>query len=442
MLKKCLFILLTTAAITSVSAQTDYDCQKNYSIFSLNAKSKSWDIVQPIFWELTKQCPTQSANVYIYGIQMYESFYNNEKDEVRKSAYADTILMIYDLRLEALKYDPKIGVEIDVMSRKVDALTRYKKDQVELIRREAQKTVNKGGKNTMAAVMSYYMQYTAIMNTRDSIPCDTVIDVYDVLSSYIDENLKEFKNDSVKFDNYTKAQENLDQFAGQCLNCDKMIEIFEKNFDARKNDIDWIKKAAAALDRKKCGAKEEFRDKEIILKIMETNFALDPTAEAANRLARLFAGRKDCEKVQFYVEKALSLNIDTDSKADLYMLLAYCQAEKDQYSSARASARKAAEARKGWGKPYLFIGDLYAASARACSADDPCKNRAVFWAAADKYAYAKSIDPSCTDEANKKLGNAAGNFPTKADCFFVNIKDGDSYTVGCWIGESTTVRTQ
>jgi hypothetical protein len=51
------------------------------------------------------------------------------------------------------------------------------------------------------------------------------------------------------------------------------------------------------------------------------------------------------------------------------------------------------------------------------------------------------VDASVASEANSKIKKYSEYFPGKEDAFFKNIKDGDSYTVECWIGESTTVRT-
>jgi len=52
------------------------------------------------------------------------------------------------------------------------------------------------------------------------------------------------------------------------------------------------------------------------------------------------------------------------------------------------------------------------------------------------------VDGSVAATANTKITNAKGHFPKKQDCFFESMNDGDSYTVGCWINETTTVRTR
>ena len=53
---------------------------------------------------------------------------------------------------------------------------------------------------------------------------------------------------------------------------------------------------------------------------------------------------------------------------------------------------------------------------------------------------ARSVDGSVASEANSKIANMSGSFPDKETAFFKGVTVGSSYTVGCWIGESTTVR--
>ena len=68
--------------------------------------------------------------------------------------------------------------------------------------------------------------------------------------------------------------------------------------------------------------------------------------------------------------------------------------------------------------------------------------KAVYWAAVDKFVKAKSVDPQLTDEANRYIEAYKARFPDGETIFFYNYKQGDSYTVECWINEKTTVRAR
>jgi hypothetical protein len=82
---------------------------------------------------------------------------------------------------------------------------------------------------------------------------------------------------------------------------------------------------------------------------------------------------------------------------------------------------------------------MYADSAALCG-NDEIGTRAGYWAAVDKFVKAKNVDPSVADEANSGIALYSAYFPTRERLFFNDVKEGSSYTVGCWIGETTTVR--
>ena len=69
-----------------------------------------------------------------------------------------------------------------------------------------------------------------------------------------------------------------------------------------------------------------------------------------------------------------------------------------------------------------------------------CDKAYGYFAAYDQYVKAKGMDESVADKANKGLGKCRAAFPTSEDCFFYSISEGQSVTVGGWIGVSTTVR--
>jgi hypothetical protein len=54
---------------------------------------------------------------------------------------------------------------------------------------------------------------------------------------------------------------------------------------------------------------------------------------------------------------------------------------------------------------------------------------------------AKNVDPAFASEANKMINQYARFMPNKEDVFIRGLKPGEKFYVGCWIQESTTIRT-
>ena len=125
-----------------------------------------------------------------------------------------------------------------------------------------------------------------------------------------------------------------------------------------------------------------------------------------------------------------------EQRADANYTLAVAYQLKGSFSEARNVAYAALKANPNMGKAYILIGKLYAASAGRCSGED--LPLACCWAAADKYAKAVAVDPSCEKDAAKARADL--RYPAKDELFKRGLKAGDPYRVGCWIQESTTVR--
>lgn len=107
------------------------------------------------------------------------------------------------------------------------------------------------------------------------------------------------------------------------------------------------------------------------------------------------------------------------------------------FPKARQAFQQAADARSGWGEPYLWIERCYPAADRAVQGWD---SQIVVWPAIDMWNKAKRIDSSTAAEKHKFIGQYEQYMPDRSEIFSRLLNDGDSFFVGCWIQECTTVR--
>jgi tetratricopeptide (TPR) repeat protein len=116
------------------------------------------------------------------------------------------------------------------------------------------------------------------------------------------------------------------------------------------------------------------------------------------------------------------------------------------FSKARSQFRKAIEMKSDYGEAYIAIGDLYARAVSECSGSQlGRKDKAVYWAAVDKYQEAIEADSSIASVAESKIRSYKDVFPTQEDIFYrEDWTEGESFAIdyGCysWISETTTVR--
>jgi tetratricopeptide (TPR) repeat protein len=148
----------------------------------------------------------------------------------------------------------------------------------------------------------------------------------------------------------------------------------------------------------------------------------------------------DYDKALEYFKEAIVLFETNEQKVDPWYMIALVYQIKDNYPASRTAAYEALKLKPNFGKAYLLIGDLYAASGSKCKTDEAIPLD-YCWAADDKYARAAAVDPSVSDQAREKRKKISSSFPSEADKFVRGwTTPGVEYTVGCWIQEKTTVR--
>lgn len=419
-----------------IQAQVDtIEVKKQYSICKEYMAQKNYADALPAWRFLFNNAPERYQGIYVWGNELFKDLIKKEKDPQRQKAYVDTLMLIYDKRLELAAKDPqKFGDVGDIKGRKAFDLMTYRKENEEVIYTLLKESVELRKEKASPAVISAYMQYAFNRKRANKMECEELVNLYNTLTEYVQAGYSEKKDSS-----YLKAQANLDKLAEICMDCKNLIDMYQKNFDIKKNDAEWIQKAANNLERKDCHKHEEFKKAPIVGQIFQENARLVGTADAFYKLAVFYFGMNQNKEGETFLQKAVDLEHDPEKKAQYLYMQATLRFQAKDYGDARALARKAAQLKPNWGDPYILIGDMYRQS--SCG-DDACSKGGPVWAAVDKYLHARQIDPSCADKVAARLAAAQNMYPSQSECFFLSLKDGDSFKVGCWIDENTTVRTK
>jgi tetratricopeptide (TPR) repeat protein len=281
--------------------------------------------------------------------------------------------------------------------------------------------------NSNPAVLVYYFRIAVKMLRSDKITKTELVDAYDVVSSIIDYNLRQGSKASLE-----NAQRNVELTFEPYASCEDLISIYQAKFKAAPGDADILRRIISILDKKSCTDSDLYFD--VTVKLNE----IEPSPESSYLIGKMFIRRGDQGKAVEYLEKGTKMT-DQDDLADCYLLLANARFHLKNYPPARAAALESARLRPDDGRPYLLIGDMYASSAESCG-DNKLTRKVAYWAAVDKYVRAKSVDSRLEKEANDKIATYSRYFPPVEDIFFYELAEGQEYTVGCWINETTTVR--
>jgi len=398
---------------------------QNISVYREFFKQKNYDAAMETWRSVFNDAPCARETTHMDGITMYKAKLTTEKNKERRTQIIDTIFMIYDVR--SANFPENAG---SIVGRKAVDMLNYTPEPNINVLNTFKRSIKLGGNNTEYFVMPYYFKVALKEFSAGQLTKEQVIEIYESMDKIIQYNITAENN----VDKYLEAKQSLDaDLAGNIIkDCDEITALFEAKFKADPANKELRDLLFSLLLSKGC------TNKELFVTVAESKYTESPSATLALVLGRKYKDSDMSQSVKYY-EAAISRADNDSTKAAYTFELASVYSSNNQFSKARQTAMDAARLLPRWGKPYLFIGDLYASSSRQCGSG--IESQSVFWAAIDKYQYAKSIDPSVAEEANKKIGQYSGYFPRSEDLFFNNIAKGSSYKVGCWIGETTTVRS-
>lgn len=417
------------------------ECVKNISLYSEFYKQRNYkDAVKP--WrKVFNGCPKASKNTYLRGANIYKNLIAREKNAAVKSGLIDTLMLIYDRRIE------NFGQESTVLGYKGVDLYSYKKEKAALEVAEMLKKACQLGKGkTKSAVVSIFMQATVDLFKVDQIEGNEVIEAYTLSMETLDAAViynKKLEERGGKYEqraqkelaNIETAKTNVDALFSEsgAADCDALADIFAPKYDANKEDVDWLKKVTKLLNKYDC------TDKEIFAKAAEQLNKLEPSAEAAHNLARLFLKKEDYTKAEQYYEEATSLQEDSITNALYYYEWSNLAMAQENYPKVRNLSNLSIKYNGKDGRPYLMIGKAYA-STKGCG-KEAVEHASVFWAAVDMFMKAKRVDSSLETQANDYITTYSKYFPNFEEWFMaIGSKEGEKYTVGCWINVTTTIR--
>ncbi|MBU0764138.1 MAG: hypothetical protein KJ607_04810 [Bacteroidetes bacterium] len=424
-------------------------CVENLSLYKEFVKQKNYKDALPGWRAVFEMCPKSTRSIYSDGIKIYQYLILKEKDPAIQNKYVDTLMLIYDQRIQYFGNNKKYP-EGWILGRKGNDLYKYRNDNVEAAYKCLAGSVELMGVKSEMGILTPFMHNSIRMFDMGKHSAEKVVDDYVLASDIVDQNLANLTEDtgpdeeedsgtdagSSKKDKLLKVKENLDNLfvTSKPATCETIVPIFKPKFEAKPDDVELIKKIVRLLNRQDC------TEDPLFFNVSARLNELEPNPIASYALARMSRNQEKYAKAVEYYTKAVELETVDSLKAQYLIEMAAIVGTKlGNPAQGRTYALRAAELKKNWGIPYVLIGTFYGSSASSCG-DNECIKKTVYWAAVDKLNYAKSIDPKVADEANKYINTFSLQFPGKEECFFYGIEEGQSYTVGCWINETTKAR--
>ncbi len=442
-----------------VGKKFEEDAKNAHSIYRQSLKIKDYKLAFEYWRQAYKLAPAADGKRDYHfwdGIKLYKMEYDKAVDPAVKKKYVDTIMMLYDAMADCyankgiqLKgcntdscYNEKVGY---VLGRKAYDMFYTYKMPYDQVYKTAKESLEKACKKAEYSVLIPFGFTLADLYKKGKVSKEEAREIIDKAQRIAEYNIKNDKTYGQYWEQSLKRMDlDLKDVEKDVFDCEFFKKKLRPLYDEKKDDSKTVKYVLVTLKQQGCPDDDPMvKEVDETWKIYaeEYNRKLTDSLEKANpALAgnRLSKEGKYHEAAAKYQE-AIDQETDPDKKAQfLYALAAIQFAHLNQYSKARANALKAANLKKGWGKPYILIGDMYSKSAKSCG--DAWNQRLAILAALDKYYYAKSIDPGVADQANKRISKFSGSKPKQEDGFMRGYKEGQVVSTGCWIGEKVKLR--
>ena len=420
-------------------AQTsNEDCTNNMSLFAETVKAKKYEEALPYYRKAIKDCPKFNlSGLYKYGEDMFEGLLKAATTDAKKVENINELLMLWDSRMvNYASKSPKGKFE----AKKAELRYEYK----ELLGLTDEQLYNefdsiyKVDLENFTSPKGLYIYFKMMVSLYDK-GLKTPQQLFDKYDDIVDKIEKEVDENSTKLNQliakgekisskdekykrfytqtlaaFDKITPSVDQELGDRANCEVLIPIYQRDYEANKSDGVWLQRAMNKLYAKGC------KEDPMFVKIVKQKNTLEPNADTAWYLYVITGEQR-------YFDQSLSLQTDPLKKAKLYRKLAGEFKSKGSNSKAREYYYKYMELNPADASGYLQVASMYAGSVKSCG-NTNFEKRAIYWLAANEAAKASS------DTASKYRALA----PSKPDIFKEDMS-GKTIKIGCWIQRSITV---
>jgi regulator of replication initiation timing len=453
MKKKCYFTALLLLGLMGISlgqAQNP-ECNTNLSIYVEHAKVKNYDAAYTPWKMVYDNCPDINWANFAYGERILKDKIDKSSG-AEKDGYIKDLLALFD---NSLKYFPNKAKMADVVKDKV--LLQYDNKMIsdDQIYGQLHEAFTKD-KSNFKDPKALYLYFSSLVDLHSAgkKELQEVFDAYDDVTEKIEEENKKLTDQitallpkeenntltskekkqlsaaTTNSESFGKIAGSIDSKLGALANCENLIPLYQKGFDAKKNDVTWVKRAVGRMFNKEC------TDDPMFKKLFEAQLALDPSADAYVYGGTLKQKSGDTNGAVADFNKALQLETDSYKRSNIAYKVATIY-RRGSKSTARNYAQKAIDANPANGRAYLLIASLYAESANECG-NTPFEKRAIYWKAADMARKAGRVDPAVSSHANQSAASYSERAPTK-EMIFTEGMAGKTVSFSCWVGGSVTV---
>jgi len=423
------------------------ECVVNVSIFHENVKNKMFADAYEPWWEVYTTCPNANKSIYTDGAKIVEALFQATSDPAEKERLANLAVEMQDKRIRYFGNDPKYPKDYILGEKGLAYLDFYGDAKLSEARECLHTSVTAMGAQSKITVLVKLVDASYAIYKKDpNAMAEQFIADYELASNALGEQAANTNNKNAEIAGKQKEYvDNIFAISG-AADCSKLDDLYAAVVEANLGNLDMLTKVAKLYRRVRC------TESDVYFAACEAAHKLQPTQESAAGCASMSAKKGDIEQAIAYYDQAIKFAMVEDAMEDVadyqYNIAYYYYNNLKKYPEARKYALASISTlsgigmNKGQGRCYLIIGMCYAATRLyGNDAKGQILNKTVYWAAVDKFIKAKQVDQSVEAQATEFINMYKKHFPTKEERFDLpNEFSGDTYFVGGWIGEKTSIR--
>lgn len=442
-----LLIIVILGIVHNTVAQTE-KCEAIFDKYTDEVKSRVYEGAKETLKVLQKECPKYDAKIYTYAEDIYNYEIESSRTDENRTAYIDTLLTLYN---KYEKHFPGNGsvVRKALLQKKHDLANDDKVYET----LNTFFTVHKDKFVDYDALQTYFMLYLDRYKSGEKN-----ISQKDFVSKYADiagqvafakdytlqqertllklrktQELTEAEKQILAETNTTinaleAVADNIRILASKHFSCDILSAYYSDDFDKNKSNTQWLSAVTDVMYSNKC------YDNEVLYKAAKALYKLNPGVQIMQKLGTIELRRNNTKDAIAYFEKAAEMETGTMRKAEQYYNIASIFRNIDK-AKAKQYAQKAIDTHKSYGKPYLFLAEMYSSVTGECGLND-FERKALLFKSLEMINEAEIAEPRYKTTVAVLKERYSKNLPEKPDAKAAGYKRGDKITYNCWINET------
>lgn len=411
------------------------------------------DSAYRIWKKLYEHAPAGSELHYKDGVIFYREFMRQAPEGREVVLFQTQLLKLYDRRMKCFGYEN--GTYNVILAEKAVEMYDMNYDE-DVTRRTFNYVLETGEKRFQPEWLSKYATFCTYLFGAERLGRKILQKKQIIINKILDYNIK-YALDEERKEQYIAAKKTANTYFDIYLKEPSNCEVWVANFKHQlKKDPDndslklQIKQTVRTMD---CLVAEQLWSSIVIKKkpVIETVAADNKIEEPienvskgrADRYSRLAEQAQEAFKEQKYpysielYEQAISETGRPALKAKYAYNIAEIYFNKlNDKVKAREYAWASANYDKAWGKPYLLIGDMYAASYTDCVQSKKVKSLDLTLAAIQQWKQAVTINSELSDLYTERIEPYKDYLPS------INCEETINKIIelGCWINEDIEVQ--